>query len=275
MISIEILSSNLIWGNFNSSDYGLTIASFSYNGESEDEIGMSISTIEEFIGHNPVPIYLGQKYNDKLHLKITLIKNPRIFNNDELFFNGKDCRAILRILTGIKGYQWLKMISSILDEDLWYKARINNVSYKRIGGHVVGITFEAECDSCFAWSNEYNITINAKTNLPFYAYNNTDDLNNYVYPTVTIFSSSAGNLSITNISDNNWHSEIKNIKSGEKITMDSKHQIISSNLDHDLLLDDFNLGWIRLVPDRNKYISNMDVTILMKYRVPRKVGIVE
>lgn len=264
----------MIFGNFRSSDYGLIIGSFSYNGESEDDIGMNISTIEEFIGHNPVPAYLGQKYTEKLKLQITLIKNPCIFN-DNLYLNEKDCRTILRALTGIKGYRWLKLITQESDEDLWYKARTNNVSYKRINGHIVGIVLDAECDSCFAWSNEYNITINAKAGHPFNIYNNTDDLNNYVYPIVSILSSSAGTLSITNISDNNWISEIKNINSREKITIDSKHQIISSSLNRELLLENFNLGWFRLVPDKNEYISNMDVTISMKYRVPRKVGIIE
>lgn len=274
MIKIETLNQDLIFGNFRSSDYGLIIGSFSYNGESEDNIGMNISTIEEFIGHSPVPVYLGQKYTDKLKLQITLIKNPCIFY-DDMYFNEKDCRTILRILTGLKGYQWLKLITQILDEDLWYKARISNVSYKRIGGHVAGIILDAECDSCFAWSNEYTITVNAKANQPFYIFNNTDDLNNYVYPMVSILSSSAGNLSVTNKSDNNWISQIKNVKSKEKITIDSKHQIISSSPNHELLLDDFNLGWFRLVPDKNEYVSNMDMTISMKYRIPRKVGIVE
>lgn len=49
MIKIELLNDKLIFGDFNSSDYGLIIGSFSYNGESEDDIGMNISTIEEFI----------------------------------------------------------------------------------------------------------------------------------------------------------------------------------------------------------------------------------
>lgn len=264
----------MILGNFRSSDYGLIIGSFSYNGESEDDNGMNISTIEEFIGDNPAPVYLGQKYTDKLKLQITLIKNPCIFY-DDLQFNEKDCRTILRILTGLKGYQWLKLITQVLDEDLWYKARIINVSYKRIGGHVTGIILDAECDSCFAWSKEYNITVNAKANHPFCIFSNTDDLNSYVYPIVSILSSSAGNLSVTNKSDHNRISEIKNVKKNEKITIDSQNQIISSSLSHDLLLDNFNFGWFRLVPDKNEYVCNMDIAISMKYRVPRKVGIVE
>lgn len=73
MIKIEILNKDLILGNCRISDYGLMVGSFNYNGESEDDIGMSVSTTEEFIGQNPTPIYLGQKYTDKLKLQITLM----------------------------------------------------------------------------------------------------------------------------------------------------------------------------------------------------------
>lgn len=275
MIKIELISSDLILGDFRISDYGLIVGSFSYSGESEDDIGMSISTIEEFIGYNPKPVYLGQKYNDKIKLQITIIKNPSVHLYNKLYFNEKDCRWILRTLTGIRGYQWLKLIVQDPDEDLLYKARIINVSYKRIGGYVTGIILNMECDSCFAWSKEYNITVNAKANQHFYIFNNTDDLNNYVYPFVSILSSSSDTLSIINISDNNWTSEIKNVKPKERITLDSQCQIISSNLSHELLLDDFNLGWFRLIPDKNEYVSNTDITISMRFRVPRKVGVVE
>lgn len=274
MIKIEIFANDLILGDFKSSDYGLIVGTFSYSGESEDDIGMSISTIEEHIGYNPVPVYLGQKYSDKLKLQITLIKNPCIFY-DNLLFSEKDCRSILRIFTGMKGYQWMKLLTQELDEDIWYRARTNSISYKRVDGHIVGLIINMECDSCFAWSKEYEITVHTEANQPFYIYNNSDDLNNYVYPIVDIVSSSAGTISVTNKSDCSWLSKIKNIKQNEKITIDSAHQIISSNLQHDLLLNDFNLGWFRLIPNKNEYISNSNLTISMKYRVPRKVGVVE
>ena len=177
MIKIETLIKDIIVGKFKVSDYGLKVGSFSYTGESEDDIGMGISTIEEFIGHNPVPVYLGQKYTDKLRLQITLVKNPSLL---DIYFTEKDCRWVLRTLTGIKGYQWVKLIAYELDEDLWYRARINSVSYERIGGHITGIVLNMECDSCFAWSKEFNITINAIYHDQFYIFIYTVDFNNYV-----------------------------------------------------------------------------------------------
>lgn len=248
--------------------------SFSYSGESEDDIGMSVSTIEDYIGHNPVPVYLGQEYTDKLRLQITLVKNPNIFK-DALYFSEKDCRNILRIFTGLKHYQWMKLIAQNPDEDLYYRAILSSILYKRIGQRIAGIILNLDCDSCFAWSKENTITLNVKENQHFYIYNNTDDLGNYIYPYVSIHSSfAAESLTITNMSDN-WNCEIKNVKANELITIDSKHQIIASNIAHENILNDFNLGWIRLIPDKNVYVSNSDISITMKFRVPRKVGIIE
>ena len=46
-------------------------------------------------------------------------------------------------------------------------------------------------------------------------------------------------------------------------------------MSHDLLLNDFNLGWPRLVPDKNEYMTDTDLIINFKFRVPRKVGFIE
>ena len=271
---MELFSEDFMLGNFRASDYGLIVGSFSYNGESEDDIYIAPTVIEEFIGHNPIPIYLGQKYENKLSLTLTVIKNPSIYFNDT-YFSERELRGILRVITGIRGYQWLKIINEEIDNDLWYRARVSNVTYKRVGGRVVGIILEMVCDSAFAWSNNNEVTIRAKANQKFYIFNNTDDLNNYVLPLIEIVPSSAGDVVLTNATDNNWETTINNVKANEKITIDARKEIISSNTTHDLLLNDFNLHWIRLVPDKNEYTCNVDATITFKYRVPRKVGFTE
>lgn len=268
---MEIFSRDFILGNFRASDYGLVLGSFSYNGESEDEINITPSVIEEFVGHNPVPIYLGQKYEKKLELTMTVVKNPCL-NNGDINFTEKELRGILRLITGKKGYEWLKLINDVMDDDLWYRARVSDISYQRVGGNIVGIIINMICDSAYAWSKENDVIVHAKANQKFYVFNNTDDLNNYVLPFVEITSSTASTISITNTTDNSWASEIKNVKANEKITIDSQREIISSNMEHSLLLNDFNLHWFRLIFEKNEYVSNTDITIRFKYRVPRKVG---
>lgn len=272
MINIEINAKDIIIGDFKLSDYGLCFGYFSYNDVSEDELGMNLNVIEEFIGNSPIPVYLGQKYQNKLSFNMSIVKNPCIYN--DLYFTERECRLILRQLTGIRGYQWTKIINDNIDEDIWYRTKVVNISYERVGGHICGIIFQVDCDSQFAWSSEYNITINAKSNVPFYIYNNTDDLNNYIRPYVTIRSSSAGSIALTNKSDSSWTTKIDNLVANEMITIDNKNEIIISDKGHILLLNDFNLKWIRLVPDKNSYICNKDAVIKFKYRVPRKVGLI-
>ena len=271
---MEIFSKDLILGEFRASNYGLYVASFDNSGESEGEFNITPTTIEEYIGNQSVPKYLGQKYENKLRPKVTLVKNPCIYS-DNMNFSEKEIRAILRVLTGFKGYKWMKVITDNLDEDLWYRVKVTKVNNKKVGGNIVGLIFELECDSAFAWSKENIVTINTKPNKPFYIYNNTDDLNDYIYPVVSIKSISGGTINITNITDNNWTTELSNVSINEKITLDCSNEIISSdNIAHELLLNDMNLHWFRFVPDKNEYICNSDTVITFKYRVPRKVGII-
>lgn len=270
---MEVFGKDWILGKFKASDFGLILASFSYKGESEDELGFKTSTIEEYIGNRPIPVYLGDKYEDKLKPQITLCRNPDVYLQKDLYFSENDCRWILRELSGIRGYQWMKVIELGESEDIWFKSKINNISYKRVGGNVVGFIIELECDSCFGYSTEFTININAKSNTPFYLFNNTDDLTNYVLPTVTIKTTSANTFIICNQSDNNWTTELYNLKANESVIVDSQHEVLSSsNPSHASLLNDFNLNFIRLVPEKNIFTTNVDATITFKFRVPRKVG---
>lgn len=273
MINIELFSKNFIFGDFRASDHGLMPASFSYSGTSEDEIGMEVTTSEEFTGNSPIPVYLGEKHSGKLKFEITVIKNPCVFD-DNIYFAQKDCRWILRELTGKRGYQWTKILMYDLGEDIWYRAKVNNISYERIGGRIAGLVLEFECDSHFAWTPERNITVHAKAGQPFYIYNDSDDLSEALYPLVSISLSTSGIITITN-KTNTQKTEIKNVQAGEKITIDSRKEIITSNLEHELLLNDFNLCWPCLVPGKNEYVCNVSMTVTMKYRSPRKVGIVD
>lgn len=264
----------MIFGEFRASDHGLIPISFSYGGMSEDGIGMMVTTSEEFIGHSPIPIYLGDKFSEKLKFKVTFGKNPCTFH-DDVYFTERDCRWLLRSLTGQRGYQWTKLLMDNEDENLWYRAKVNNVVQAHVGGRVVGMAFEFECDSCFAWSVEKNVTIQASPERTFCIYNDSDDLFGYVLPNVAVSPSSTGTITISNKTDG-FVTELRNVQAGEKVIMDSKLETISSSHDHEHLLDDFNLNWIRLLPGKNEYVCSggMDVTITMKYRTPRKVGIV-
>ena len=58
MITINIFGLDAIIGDFQLSNYGLVLASFESSHSSDEELGMDSDTVEEYIGHNPVPVYL-------------------------------------------------------------------------------------------------------------------------------------------------------------------------------------------------------------------------
>ena len=284
---MEVFGKDLILGQFRLSDHGMMLASFDSSGESEDDTGISISTIEEFIGGNPTPKYLGDKYTDKIKPKITFVKDP-CTHGVNMYFSEKECRNILRTLTGIRGYQWMKVVNDGNEDDIWFRSKIVSISSKRVGSNIVGLILDMECDSPFGWSAETLIDLNFEANKPIRIFSNTDDLYNYIYPVVTITFSFEGDstkdFTLENITDNR-KSEIKNVRNGEKITIDSKNEVITSEIDgvkndedttsphiHKLLLNDFtNMNWIRLLPDANELVTNMNARITFRYRVPRKV----
>ena len=260
---------DMIIGNFKLSDYGLMLGTFDLNNE-EEELGMDYDTIEEFVGCNPIPIYLGAKYNNKLKPQVTIIKNTNI---GSAYFTEHECREILRQLTGFRGYRPMQIYMDDFDELYNFNIRVQKVSYRKVGGHVAAIILYMECDSQFAWSKEfrYSFDVSPEKNLVFI--NMSDDLNNYLYPKVVISPKSAISvLEIVNLTDNNWTTSIRNIAANEIITMDSKNQILQSSIKNRIILNDFNLHFVRLLSGKNELSINANCILSFTFQVPRKVG---
>ena len=84
-MSLDVFGRDFILGNFRASDYGLILATFENNGVSDNNIGMSTDTSEVFVGTNPIPIYSGDRHNEKLRPTITLCRNPSVFLGDKKY----------------------------------------------------------------------------------------------------------------------------------------------------------------------------------------------
>ncbi|MCI8597929.1 MAG: hypothetical protein HFJ10_05745 [Lachnospiraceae bacterium] len=272
---MDLFGKDMVIGDFKLSDYGLMLASFgSGSANDEEDLGMSYETVETYIGSNPVPVYLGAKYTSKLKPQATIVKNGcNAYNTSHLYFNEHECREILRQLTGFRGYKKMQIYSYEFDELLYFNVRITNVSYRKIANKVAGIILQMECDSQFAWSKEYTQVYHVTSDTPIMFFNTSDDLNNYLFPIVTITSPSPiANLEIKNISDENWTSVIKNVSADERIVMDCKNEILTSSISDKVILNDFNMHFIRLIAGKNEIQVNANATLIFHFRVPRKVG---
>ncbi len=266
---MELFGSDLIFGSLRLSDYGMALASFSCDGTSEDSLGVARQTIEEYLGGNPIPVYLGETYTEKLKPQITIVKNPDTHSGGSMYFDEKEYRSIFRLLNGVRGYQWMKVINDREEVNLWYLAKISDISVKKVNGRAAGIILSMECDSCFGWSDEIRINLHFTAERIQKLFTDTDDLNSYLYPAVTVIPKSSGTFRLTNTADRHT-TELKNVTAGEIITIDSGHEIISSAVSHPLLLNDFNLNWPRLLPGENRFQTNMTAEVAFSYRAPRK-----
>ena len=271
---MELFAKDAVIGDFKLSDYGLMLASFDSGSiNTEEVLGMDSEAIEEFISDNPVPVYLGYKHNNKLKPTMTIVKNVNIDKRD--YFTEHECREVLRQLTGYHGYRTMQIQCYELDELLFFNIRVISVSYRKIKGKVCGIILECECDSQFAWSKDYNYAFNVTGENNLILHNTSDDLYHYLLPIVTIKSENAiSELIIKNITDNNWTTVLRNIQAGEVITIDSKHEIITSSNKNRLISNDFNMHFIRLISGRNEFEVNENIKITFNYKVPRKVGFI-
>lgn len=272
---MNLFGNDVIIGNFKFSDYGLMLGSFDIsNSNVEDELGMDYEVIEEFIGYNPVPIYLGGKHTNKLKPQITIVKNT-CQNREDPFFSEHECREVLRQLTGFNTYKNMQILIDNIDELLYFNVITRKVSYQKINGMVAGIVLYLECDSQFAWSQELiaDYNVNHERNVIFN--NNSDDLYNYLLPKVTIISKTPVDiLEIKNVSDNNWTTTISNLSANEIITMDCKNEILTSSISNKAVLDNFNMHFMRFLSGENIFQINHDIELVITYRLPRKVGFI-
>ena len=273
---MEVFGSDAIIGDFQLSNYGLILASFEDPNSNDEEIGMNHETIEEYIGHSPTPKFLGASFSSKLTPTAVIIKDPCLnINEQDKYFTEHECREVLRQLTGFRGYRQMQILPYEFDELLFFNIRVVNVRYQKVGGHVAGIILDMECDSQFAWSNEFNYTFNVSASSSIILFNNSDNLYDYLLPKVTIKSnSSISNLSIVNLFDNNWTSTLKSLSANEIVIMDSNNSTLISSNPNRIISNDFNMHFIRLVPGKNEFRVSHDIQLTFTYKVPRKVGFI-
>ena len=272
---LNVFGSDMYYGGFRLSDFGLMLSTFSL--EDEEELGMDYEVIEEFVGHNPVPMYLGSEYTNKLELTTTIIKSQCGRRNYDAMFTEHECREVLRQLTGFRGYRDVQIIAgdASMDELYHFRARTRSVSYLKYGDGVVGIILNMECDSQFAWSPEHEYKYEMKAGTVYTLINMSDDLYNYLLPTVIITTPTAINSwTFTNLTDDNWESTIKNIKANEVITMDSGRSMLTTSTPDRYMINDFNMHFIRLVAGLNQFKTDHDCSLTFRYSLPRKVGVV-
>jgi hypothetical protein len=269
-----ITCDDLIFNEFQMSNYPLV----SGNGsdgviDTTDDMSLAPTATTVFVGDKMSSQYVSHKYEAANEFTVRFAKaNCQI--NDTDTFTENELRTYNRLLTGKKGYSWLKIVNkSAMETDYYYRAIVSKIEYERLGYDIVGYDVTFLCDGGMAYSEEQTITVAAKADIPFYIFSNSDDLYGYMLPTVKIKTSTAGTLTLTNSTDS-WSSTIDNMNANETVTFDCKNELLTSSRTRTYILNDFNLHWPRILPGKNEYVCNMNATITFTFRANRKVGFV-
>ncbi len=259
-------------GDFVASEYGLIPASFDYSWDEESDIAMESESDEEYTGRNTIPLDYGSTHQSKPEFSVTFIKKACGVNEKNAFEN-HEVRSILRELTGKQYYRDLYFLDDKLhtDERIHYKVKVVRTEQRKIHGQTVALKFTFQCNSFWAYTDIQSREFTVKGGQTIHFYNSSDEVNDYLYPQIEFSPVTGGNLTLTNLSDQNRRTSISNNTADEIISLDSENEIISSSHPGRIILNDFNLKWPRFVPGMNQLLVSADCKMKITYQLLRKV----
>lgn len=261
-----------------SDDFDLTLCSVDSNVE-EIPIGLSREILKgENTMSRPIANHYGTKYNDVISFDITFVKNSqKPFNHDEI-------REINAWLTSTKIPTLLYIDDDEEDETVYHFGVFTAATNIYTSGITV-LTYTFTSNAPYGWSKKYVRNYTCSENLSFILNNDSDDLEDFVYPSVFINGAKGTNIIISNASESEYFSLTLPC---DQLYINSKyHQIYRYYADKKVIVSLADLGWdeemqesiadgtksiywFRLLPGENKISVSGACEITFTYRVPVK-----
>lgn len=205
--------------------------------------------------------FLGYESKENLTFPMTLVSEKEI----DAYTHGKICKWLLNQ----SGYKKLQIIQPDLSSVIYYCV-ITSLTTISIGGYAHAFNVEVETNSPFQYENNKIVSKVFTTSGTLTIVNNSD-INDYVFPDVTITSTSGGDVEIVNTSDANRSFKITGLSTGEVITIGGKTQSLVSSTEINRL-ENFNKHWFRLKDGSNVLTVIGSATIKFEIPVIRMVG---
>lgn len=267
---MAIYGSSIIYNNVSSEDYGLMLVSFE-SGHTQNQLGLTREIISDSSAMGQRSIIYGTKYSGVLQYNMTLVKS------DGGYFTDMDIREINRWLIG---YQYPKKLVIINDDrevfNTYFNCLITDVSQENIG-EVAGLTYNITCDAPYAWEDFQEVYDITTANQPIRFYNTSDEIDEYLYPTLKITMTTDGDFTLSNENDLNNTITLTGLLANEEITLDCQNEIIRSTRGTFTSpiggQDNFSHTWLRLINGFNQLIANGNCRLEIYGKYPRKVGV--
>ncbi len=176
--------------------------------DTNDEINLSLAREMTKGDTNRYKIeadYFYDEWSDTLSFELDIIKDTCKFDNQkEMEFAKEEIRKITRWLTSSHTPEWINFeYSAEYDNDgRNYCGWFNNIETFVVGGIVYGLKLSFKCTTPFAYTDTIEKTITVTKNYVVDMISNeSDDLEDYVYPILKIHPNSDGEIFIANTTD--------------------------------------------------------------------------
>lgn len=269
---------------------------FEYDGLSLSQFGYVIGSIDTTSGvveatagseltfnlvsanRGSTSYHISSKYESYLETEIDIIKSN--CESDSYIISQKEFRNLMRWLNR-KDFHTLNFIGDIdLNGDdvgyeiIYYEASFN-CSKLLLNGEIVGVKLKIQTNAPYGFAKEvdetYNLVVPSGGDSANFQFKDTSDEIGEIYPTIIITPSASGTLVIKNTTyDNEYAIIVKNCSSGETITIDNEHQIVTTDNNSHNVTDDFNYHWFRLVNTYNDRTNNISCSLPCSFEIKYK-----
>lgn len=240
----------------------ITLATFD-DGEIKIESKRDSVTGDTTIAR-PIPNEYGTTY-DKLVINYGLVKK------DGGYFSAEEQEKIESWLTSPKTSIDLQIYDDSYNSLEIYSGLFTNIEWHSLCGKWIGLMFEFTCNSAYAKKHfKQNFNITAKQTIAIK--NLTDELEEYVYPVLDIYQTSATNATITikNKTDNNNSMSFLTRRNNHMV-IDCKNCIPYDQTTSGIITykdlgwqDVGNIYWLRLLPGENQIEIDCSATVSVK-----------
>lgn len=230
------------------SNFGCMVGSFNSLGLETVSMGsnLSINTVNRPM-LNRFSI-MASKYEEPYTTTFQICKHAcERYNLRSQYMDEYLVSQLMRWLNKKKYCKFKKIYSDGKCSDMYHRGTFLNIQMIKLGEEVVGmeLTFQANAPFGYYDELEYNMSF-TDTNTKLSIYDTSDEVG-YVYPhKVEITILKDGNLQIYN-SQEQKSVIINNCIAGEVITLDGENKIITSNVAHETLYNDFNYNFIKIM----------------------------
>lgn len=171
---------------------------------SEDSLFLSRSVERgEKNRYRSEPNEYGCKNDNYINIRIQIMKDVcTLSDQNDLSFSTEEVREITRWLTSTSLSQWLTCTyDNESEEKIRYKGQFTDIETYWVGTQIMGLTLVFECSSEYGYTEDKEKEVSANGYQYTLIENNSDKLDFYEFPTITISPKESTDILIINQSD--------------------------------------------------------------------------